>query len=136
PFFTGFLEEEKYQRDCLYYLLDIDRKVAASRLFLGHEYDFQTKKLEDYFGKPPGACQSVTPDRAMIEKALQPSLAGAIFYHETMQGTGPFPDFEGKEPDLSLFDSFEMAYHKMMIDFTYLQKISIELVNNNVKRLY
>src|SRR5699024_8628400 len=51
PFFEGSLEKEKYLRDCLYYLLDVERKVAASRLFLGNEYDFQAKRLASQFNR-------------------------------------------------------------------------------------
>ncbi len=135
-FFEGTLKEEEYRKDCLYYLLDIDRKVAASRLFLGHEYDFQVKKLAAYFNKGADHFQSLVPDKTKMEAVLSKWSEGLLFYPETMQGTGPFPALKGPAPDLSLFGCFEDAYYKLMLDLTWLQKKSIELVAGSIKRLY
>lgn len=136
PYFEGNLNEEDYGRDCLYYLLDRKRKVAASRLFLGNEYDHQVKKLESYFHKRKGYFESVRIDKKLLDEAIKKRSKPAIFYPETMQGTGPFPGLKSASPDLSQFESFEAAYHRLMLDLVYLQKISIELVCDKIKRLY
>lgn len=136
PFFEGDLNKEKYKQDCLYYLLGMDRKVAASRLFLGNEYQHQVRKLETWFHQPKDHYLQVTPEKALFEKVLENQSPELVFYPETMTGTGPFPGLKSDAPDLSRFDSFEEGYHKLMLDLTYLQKISIELVCKNIKRLY
>lgn len=136
PFFDGDLDTEKYKQDCLYYLLDINRKVAASRLFLGNEYQHQVRILEAWFHKPKDYYLRVTPDKALFEKMLENQSAERVFYPETMTGTGPFPQLKADYPDLNQFISFEEAYHKLMLDLTYLQKVSIKLVSDNIKRLY
>ncbi len=136
PFFKGTLNKEKYLQDCLYYLLDRNRKVAASRLFLGNEFDFQTRKLETYYNKQRGYYQEVRTEKGLFDEAVKNQYKGAIFYPQTMKDTGPFPDLKGPQPDLSKFDSFEAAYYKMMLDLTYLQKLSIQLVSGDIKRLY
>lgn len=138
PFFEGSLSGEDYSRDCLYYLLDAGRRVAASRLFLGSEYQHQISKLEEYFQKPAGYYQQVMPQAALFDSALQKQSPDTVFYPETMAGTGPFPDLSGPAPDLSCFASFEEAYHKLMLDLTWLQKASVELLKGSrqVRRLY
>ncbi len=136
PFFAGRLSEEKYQKDCLYYLLEKDRKVAASRLFLGNEYDFQIKKLAAYFNKEEGYFQTLAPDKVRMEEVLSKWPEGLLFYPDTMQGTGPFPQLKGSAPDLSLFASLEEAYYKLMLDLTWFQKVSITLISGPIKRLY
>jgi sugar (pentulose or hexulose) kinase len=136
PFFDGDLSEEDYEKDCLYYLLDIDRKVAASRLFLGNEYQHQVSRLEDFFQKHKGYYTTVVPDQELFEKVISSQSADSVFYPETMAGTGPFPQLKAPSIDLDQFSSFDEAYHKLMLDLTYLQKISLELVCRNIKRLY
>lgn len=136
PFFDDELNEDKYRKDCLYYLLDRNRKVAASRLFLGNEYDYQVKKLEAYFHKQAGYGQQVIPDIKLIELALDKQEDKGTFYPQTMQGTGPFPKLTGSAPDLSLYASFEEAFFQLMLDLTYLQKVSIELLCGQTRQLY
>lgn len=138
PFFKGALGEEDYKKDCLYYLLDQDRKVAASRLFLGHEYQHQVKKMETYFHKKSGYYLEVEPDTGLFIQALQDQAPDRVFYPETMAGTGPFPHLKGTPVDLSKFSGFEEAYHKLMLDLTYMQKVSVELLSSHspVDRLY
>lgn len=136
PFFKGELNEDDYTKDCLYYLLDIGHKVGSSRLFLGNEYEHQVKKLEKHFGKKKGHHTIVIPDQNILNDVLKDQSDKKVFYPETMQGTGPFPDLKKPLPDLSLFPSFEHAYHKLMLDLVFLQKVSIELICQNVKSLY
>src|SRR5699024_10168430 len=121
PFFEGSLEKEKYLRDCLYYLLDVERIVASSRLFLGNEYDFQAKRLASQFNRDLAQLE-VKPDVELLKGVLENRTKERTFHPETMAGTGPFPELKGKAVDLSLFSSFEEAYHQLMFDLTCLQK--------------
>lgn len=138
PYFNSTLNADDYTKDCLYYLLDAKQPVAASRLFLGSEYQHQVKALESYFQKQPGYYLSVLPDAKLFKEALDLQSVETTFYPQTMKGTGPFPDLEGRMPDLSLFKDFDQAYHKLMLDLTYLQKVSLELLMDRspVNRIY
>lgn len=138
PFFAGELSDVDYRQDCLYFLLDADRKVAASRLFLGNEYQHQVRRLEEHYQKAKGYYVDVRPDESLFRKALQNQDADTVFFPETMAGTGPFPNLRGNPVDLGIFPTFEEAYHKLMLDLTYLQKVSIELLCRDapVRRLY
>lgn len=138
PFFGGKLSDGDYEQDCLYYLLDVHRPVAASRLFLGNEHDYQVKKLAAYFSKQEKYYLKVQPDAKILEALLTVQSADTTFYPETMSGTGPFPWLKGAPPDLSRFGSFEVAYHQLMLDLTYLQKVSLSLLTRHqpVSRMY
>lgn len=136
PFFKGELNEEDYAKDCLYYLLDIGHKVGSSRIFLGNEYEHQVNKLEKYFGKREGYHLSIIPDEKVLDAVLSNQSDEKVFYPEMMFGTGPVSGERKPSPDLSAFPSFEYAYHKLMLDLTFLQKISIDLVCQDVKNLY
>lgn len=136
PFFKGEMDDENYAKDCLYYLLDIGHRVGSSRLFLGNEYDYQVERLEKHFEKRKGYHSSVVPDQNILNDLFKDQSEQKVFYPQTMHGTGPFPDLKKSLPDLSRFPSFEHAYHKLILDLTFLQKISIELISQQVKSLY
>lgn len=138
PYFQSKLQDEDFARDCLYFLLEKHTPVAASRLFLGQEYQHQAARLEAYFHKAPGSHRQLQPDAGLLEQLRKGSDDRSLFYPQTMHGTGPFPRLLGPEPDLSLLGSFERAYHKMMLDFCYLQKRSVELLSyrSPVRQLY
>ncbi|TAM93345.1 MAG: hypothetical protein EPN39_20315 [Chitinophagaceae bacterium] len=136
PFFKGELNEEQYEKDCLYYLLSIGHKVGSSRIFLGNEYQHQVEKLEKYFGQRRGYHAAVSPDPDILNEILKEQSDKKVFYPETMYGSGPFPDLKRPLPDFSNFRSFEHAYHKLILDLVFLQKISIELICQEVKNLY
>lgn len=138
PYFSDILSAQDYERDCLYFLLNKDKPVAASRLFLGHECDHQVKRMQAFFHRQAEKHQPIHPDPSLLESALKKHSVQTTFFPETMTGTGPFPALQGPAPDLSLFASFEEAYHKLMLDMAYLQKISIQLLckKEEVKRLY
>ena len=136
PYFEGSLSKEELKKDCLFFLLDKGQKVAASRLFLGKEYDFQVRRLEVFFDKKRGYAQNVSLDKRKIQWLADNQAEDNTFYPEKMQGTGPFPCLKGKQPNLFQFDSFEEAYLKLMLDLTFLQTKSIKMVCGDIKRLY
>lgn len=136
PFFEGTLAKDKYEQDCLYYLLSKERKVAASRLLLGKEFKHQVNKLEKYFGKTKGYFKSVMLEKPLLKKVLAKSSDIGFFFPEIMQDTGPCPKLKGTAPDLSKVESFEVAYYKLLLDLIVLQKKSIELIHGDIKRLY
>lgn len=136
PYYEGELQPSDYEKDCLYFLSDINKKIAASRLFLGNEYQYQVKLLEKWYNKSDRYHLSVLPNEDIFLKVINKQSPATFFYPATMKGSGPIPGITERSPDLSNFDSFEEAYHKLMLDLTFLQKISLELISSGVKRLY
>lgn len=130
PYFSGNLSAANYRQDCLYYLRGLNKRVAASRIFLGHEYQYQVSRLEAYYQKGSGYASTIKPQAHLFETVLQHQSPDRVFYPQTMANTGPFPGLNGIAADLNKFTSFEEAYHKLMLDLTYLQQISIGLLHN------
>jgi L-fuculokinase len=138
PGFTGEISKENYERDCLYYLLGKDQPVAASRIFLGNEFEYQLKKLNNWFQKNDSYYLSIKGDREMLQQLIEKNNYAMTFIPETMQGSGPYPALKGNGADLNLFHSFEEAYHKLVLDSAWLQKESIGLLLSHslVKKIY
>lgn len=136
PFFKGELDDDRYEKDCLYYLLGMGHKVGSSRLFLGNEYEYQVRKLEQYFEKKEGYHANVIPDRDILNNILKVQSGKNVFYPQTMHHTGPFAGLMRSPVNLAAFPSFEYAYHKLMLDLAFMQKVSIDLVCQEVKNLY
>lgn len=136
PYLKRELNKENFRKDCLYYLLKLDKKVAASRLFLGNEYQYQVERLSKKFGKSADYHTSVKADEKLFRKVIDSQSASSFFSPVTMKGTGPYPDLVSTENKLDCFSSFEEAYHKLMLDLVCLQKKSIMQVSGDIKRLY
>ena len=138
PSFEGQLTEQDYRRDCLFYFLETDRPVAASRIFLGNEMEFQLRRMAKHFGKTPSEHLTIALDPSLIESMVSRNTDVSMFLPETMSGNGPFPGNAGSRLDLEIFTSFEEAYHKLMLDLSWMQKVSLDLLlmKSPVKRLY
>lgn len=136
PFFKGELDDEHFEKDCLYYLLGVGHKVGSSRLFLGNELEYQIKRLEEHFEKKEGYHSTVIPDEEMLSHILKIQSGKDVFYPQTMHRTGPFPYLKEPPVNLDSFPSFEYGYHKLMLDLVFMQKTSIDLVCQKVKNLY
>ena len=115
PFNDELLTEKGLNSDCLNYMQIQGYPVRASRIFLGNEHALQVRKLNQYFEKPPGYYQSVIWDEELLNRLRK--YGKNIFRIESFE-----IDQNQKLPtDLSIFDSFEAAYHQLMIELTDLQ---------------
>jgi sugar (pentulose or hexulose) kinase len=85
-------------------------------------------RLEAHFHKTPGYAHRINPQKHLFEAVLERQSPHRVFYPQTMGDTGPFPGLTGDPADLDQFASFEEAYHKLMVDLTYLQQTSIGLL--------
>ncbi|MDB5239673.1 MAG: carbohydrate kinase [Spirosoma sp.] len=129
PFNTEPLTAEELQYDCLCFLTYKGQPVKASRLFAGYEHEQQTKRLAEHFGVAVDQYKHVRYDARLIEQLQQttpeaqpteglippvqmPSLAGSAFGSR----------------DLARFDTYETAYHQLILDLMAGQLISTALV--------
>ncbi len=127
PFTTQPLTAEELQYDCLCFMQYRGNTVKASRLFAGHDHEQQTRRLAAHFALPTDTYQTV---------AYNPALIHELTLTETMPGT---PE-TGMQPaqllrpsrfgdrDLLAFATYELAYHRLMLDIMAQQVVSTALV--------
>jgi L-fuculokinase len=132
PFNTLPLTSSELQLDCLCYLSYKGRPVKASRLFAGYEHERQVERLAAYFQKDKNFHQSISFDPVMVSK-LQ-TMSEPVFYNQPLSLLS-HSVFAQRE--LSGFDSFEMAYHRLLMDIMDQQQASTRLIlSDSVKRIF
>jgi sugar (pentulose or hexulose) kinase len=111
PFNDSPLTVAELQKDCLCYMSYQGRPVKASRLFAGYEHEQRVRQLADRFHKDPGYAATVAYDGSCIDSLRK-----------------------GMEAD----DSFETAYHRLMMDILSKQVESTQLVlhDTGVRRIF
>ena len=133
PFNKIPLTFEELQHDCLCYLQYKQKPVKAARLFSGNEHEVQAKKIALHFGLPFDTIKEVIYDKVIIarlqEKGKKPSKNDS---HEIVRESL----FEKR--NLADFETYEMAYHQLMLDIVGQQILSTRLVihNSPVKKLF
>ncbi|MEO0330238.1 MAG: FGGY family carbohydrate kinase [Bacteroidota bacterium] len=121
------LTQQELQKDCLQYINYRGASVKASRIFMGHEHNHQEARLAEHYNKAPEYHRSIAVDEKLLIKLLSSDSAERRFYPQTMQHTGPLPNFTGPLTDLQQFASYEEAYHQLMLDLVGMQVISLKL---------
>jgi sugar (pentulose or hexulose) kinase len=134
PFNQEPLTTAELSRDCLNYMDYRAKPVKASRVFLGNELAYQTGRLAEYFGKSEDYHRQIRPDKKLLIHLLQTDHTDEKkFYPQKMYGTGPLPDYMGPENDLGHFNSYEEAYHQLMLDLVSIQVSSLRLAQGNTR---
>jgi sugar (pentulose or hexulose) kinase len=133
PFNQSPLTIGELQKDCLCYMSYLDRPVKASRLFAGYEHEQETRRLSTHFGKAPDYHVSVNFDPAAViylQGKDQPLISGTSFVRP---GPSVFV-----QRDLYAYDSYELAYHRLLMDIMEQQVASTSLVlkNTKVKKIF
>lgn len=131
PYYKGRITEDDLRRDVLNYLTFEGGPVRASRLFMGNEYDFQLRRLCGYFGKTREAEKEVEWDEEIMTGYRQGKDQTKKLVTGTMAGTGPFPDLQDGEWNLTGFQSFEEAYHRLLWDLSEMQMACIRLAGGD-----
>jgi len=110
PFNDQPLTVAELQKDCLCYISYQGRPVKASRLFAGHWHEQEVKKLAARYLKDPQYANTVAFDASIVS-----------LVHER-----------------STDDSFEQAYHRLILDIIEQQAASTRLVleGTAVKRIF
>jgi sugar (pentulose or hexulose) kinase len=113
------LTKEELEKDCLQFLQVNGNPVKASRIFLGKEHEYQTKRIEKHFNTTPNFYKSVTL-LATGKNDFVPSC---------MDGSGPLPEKQIAEWDCSIYENEEIAYNYLMLGLVSLLQKSIQLVD-------
>lgn len=121
PFNNAPLTKEELEKDCLCYMEYQGKPVKASRLFAGYQHEQETKRLASYFNKPLDYYKKVKYNPAIAEELEKDLIA---------------QDF--KTIELSVFKSYEEAYHSLMANIIRQQQTATQLVitGTNVKRVF
>ncbi len=127
PFNDSKLTAAELHQDCLQYMSYRGTPVRAARLLLGREHDHQEARMAAHFNKSAHDHRDIQPDPELIDTLLGASASLPQFYPQTMQQTGPLPDFTGPEANLARFSSYEEAYHQLMISLVQWQVVSLRL---------
>ncbi len=132
PFNQEPLSDEDLRQDCLSFLSMEGKGIKVSRLFLGYEYSLQVKKLCEYFAKESGYHKYVkfTPD---IYAKLNQAYAHH-FHFESIKINREQPSATSLAP----FQTFEEAYHQLMMELVELQIQSCEraIGNTHISKLF
>jgi sugar (pentulose or hexulose) kinase len=159
PFNDDPLTVAELQQDCLCYMSYLGRPVKAARLFAGHDHEQQVKRLADHFHLSPAFAATVAFDPACVadlgereEQAAGPGATGGESKARraaTAGGKARTVNRAGKvasplkasvfgKRELAAFDSFEQAYHRLMMDIMEQQVASARLVlhDGGVRRIF
>jgi sugar (pentulose or hexulose) kinase len=127
PFNDTPLTAEELRQDCLCYLHYGGKPVKASRLFAGKEHEEGIKRITAHFNQDAIRYRSVTYDAGIIEnlqkkEKVEPHDGGFAF----------------AQRDLHDYNSYEEAYHQLVLDIVSRQVESTNLVLKGapVKRLF
>jgi L-fuculokinase len=134
PFNQSSLTAKELQQDCLCYMEYRGKPIKASRLFAGYEHEQQVKRIAEHFQLQTDYYKKVDFDAALINKLSPGNLH---LKSESHQGTDLANSGFAKK-DLSSFDSYEEAYHQLMIDILSQQVHSTNLILNrsNTKKIF
>ncbi len=132
PFNHTPLTAQELSQDCLCYLDYRGHPVKASRLFAGNEHEQQAKRLAEYYHVAPDQYKTIHFD-AGIAEALRRATSIQI------AGSHPHSGIAFCNRDLSHFQTYEVAYHQLILDLIEQQVISTRLVINEtgqVRRIF
>ncbi|HVZ97205.1 MAG TPA: FGGY family carbohydrate kinase [Chitinophagaceae bacterium] len=130
PFNPAPLSGEELKNDCLNYLSYKGEPVKASRLFAGYEHEEQAKRLAAHFHKDPDYCKTIAFNPSFIKKAGMPA--------EAIHGKIMMTQSDFSKINLSSFENYEEAYHRLVADIILRQVYSTDLVlkNSVVKKIF
>lgn len=124
PFNKEPLTSTQLQKDCLCFLSPDKAQVKSSRLFMGHFHEVWAEKLAKYWHVEDDWFKKIKYNKALVNEVAEKFNQKQLYFP---YGKESFEDGL-KTVDLSLFDSYEEAYTKLMIDLTTLCVDAIGLV--------
>ena len=130
PFNQEALSTEDLQKDCLQFLSPSGTKIKASRLFLGNEYKTWTARLAEYFQRKEQVHRRMNLDMSLVTQLAE--FPTYTFHWEKL----PSAHRSLIKSDLSQFESYELAYHKLIQELIDLQVQSIYLAKGRTPIKY
>jgi len=122
PFNHQSLTIDELKKDCLCYLNYQGKPVKASRLFAGHEYDLQLKRIANHFNKSITDYGYIDYDYSIIQSLKEKDVLTNDYTEEMFQQCL----FSKRE--LNSFANDAEAYHQLMADIVLQQFYSTNLV--------
>jgi sugar (pentulose or hexulose) kinase len=122
PFNTEPLTADQLKKDSLCYLSIQQQQVKSSRLFLGHIHDVNVEVISGHFGFEAGYYKKVKADGGQLSSLIDNKNKRIFFVHSMPA------DYIDRFVDLSIFKSFEEAYHQFMHDLVSLGMDSLNLI--------
>ncbi|GAB5552745.1 MAG: hypothetical protein Sapg2KO_23360 [Saprospiraceae bacterium] len=132
PFNQEGLSAEELEQDCLNFLSTDGKMVKAARLFLGNEYKVWTKQLALFFKQPIDLHKSIQPDDTLLKQL--DTFPKQVFKWVNILSEKN----EVAATDLSQFNTYEMAYHKLMQELSQLQLAALALAKGktSINKIY
>ena len=127
PFNDEPLTDEELQYDCLCYLTYQGEPVKASRLFAGHDHEQQVYRLAKHYHVPVDTYKRVRYDADLIRQ-LTPNTPPDQAKPRRMQPAQLLQPSRFGHRDLTRYDTYELAYHQLMLDIMDQQVVSTALV--------
>jgi sugar (pentulose or hexulose) kinase len=115
PFNTEPLTIEQLQNNCLCYLTTERKQVKSSLLFLGYVHDVNVERLTNHFKVSKDAYKKVVPNPEILTEPTGDFGHRRIFFVEGLP-----QNHTDESVELSQFNSFEEAYHRLMTDLTQI----------------
>ncbi len=133
PFSQEVLTDEDLQNDCLNYMRIDGQPVKAARLFLGHEYKSQVKRLHTHFEKREGYHRNIHFDKSLISNLKQGYSRKFKFENMVKEKSAAVSNTR-----LDVFPNFETAYHQLMLELVDFQIESADraIGKTPVKKIY
>lgn len=125
------LNDAETKNGCINYMRINGKPVKSSRLLLGKEYSFQIKKLNKHFQVNKEQHKKILFDKQLYLKITENFKYN--FSWEYLQ------DINSPKNTTINTNSFEEAYHQLMIELVALQAQSIKVAianNTTIKRLF
>lgn len=126
PFNKEPLTYKELQRDCLCYLDVFGGQVKSSRFFSGSEYAHQKKKIREHFGVSNEEMEIL--DVSLLNELVKKKNPGKKLQLEKAYSSGPYPQKNPGNWNVSEFSSSREAYHQLVLDLVAIQSESIKLV--------
>ncbi|UWX55529.1 FGGY family carbohydrate kinase [Maribacter litopenaei] len=130
PFENGVLSKTEVKQDCINYMRINGKPVKSTRLFLGNEYSHQIKILSEHYQVSEDYHTSVAFDMELYLKLKKD------FQHRFSWKALNSPEMPTRT--VLNYDTFEEAYHQLMMELVELQVKSIKMAQGamSIKRLY
>jgi len=123
PFNPEALTAGQLKKDCLAYMSIQQKPVKSSRLFMGRIHDVNVAHLNKLFGADDSAYKAVALDEEIIRALNRSSGGKRVFFQE-----GVPEDYLDLSIEKKYFQSFEEAYHQLVMDLVDLTEESIKLI--------
>jgi sugar (pentulose or hexulose) kinase len=126
PFNDDPLTLSELENDCLCYLSFKGKPVKASRLFAGFEFEREMERVAAYYQKNKNYFQTVVFDPDIVSQLRSIDEPHGFNRQVSLHIHSGFA-----QRDLAAFDSFESAYHRLLMDIMDKQVASTRLILSN-----